>query len=156
MLISISVATERGKRDQHLGRSRTTSRSRGKTSHCGTLPGQTVSTSFFGARRFLENRGGLPQKWWCFQNTNARCATYFWDAQHISGMRSIFSEMRNIFYVPERPFMHLIVCCWFLISSGWGGEGKVGSRRREARGPSWRGRIKGVEGWGVTLLHWRG
>ncbi len=48
----------------------------------------------------------------------------------------------STFYVPEHPFMHLIVCCWFLISSGWGGVG-VG----EARGPNYRGRIRGVEGW---------
>ncbi len=32
-------------------------------------------------------------------------------------------------FVPERPFMHLTVCCWLLISSGWEGGGKVGSRR---------------------------
>jgi hypothetical protein len=40
--------------------------------------------------------------------------------------------------------MHLTVCCWFLISSGWGREGG-GSRWGRSEGPSWRGRIRGVE-----------
>ncbi len=51
-----------------------------------------------------------------------------------------------IAYEPERPFLHLTDCCWFLISSGWGG-GRWGFGGGEARGPSWRGRIKGVQEW---------
>jgi hypothetical protein len=43
--------------------------------------------------------------------------------------------------------MHRTVCCWFLISSGWGGGwGRGGFGGGEAGGPSWRGRIRGVVG----------
>ncbi len=30
----------------------------------------------------------------------------------------LLQEMWNVFYEPERPFMHLTDCCWFLICSG--------------------------------------
>ncbi len=49
-------------------------------------------------------------------------------------------------YVPERPFMHLAVCCWFLISSGWAGGGeKLGSWRGRSEGAELEGEKKGVE-----------
>jgi hypothetical protein len=42
--------------------------------------------------------------------------------------------IKNFFiYEPERPYMHLSECCWFLISSRWGG-GKVGSGRGRGEG----------------------
>jgi hypothetical protein len=39
----------------------------------------------------------------------------------------------NVLYVPEGTSMHLTVCFWFLISSGWGG-GKVGNQRGRREG----------------------
>jgi hypothetical protein len=38
----------RKRKEQHVQRRRTTSKNRGEASHCGTLPGQTVSRAFFG------------------------------------------------------------------------------------------------------------
>ncbi len=62
-----------------------------------------------------------------------------------------------VFYAPESPFMHLTVCCWFLISSGWGGGGGCGVGGGEARGPSWRGRIRqGRTGRLISLIHLSG
>ncbi len=73
--------------------------------------------------------------------TYAECAE---NILSMLGMRKIFFlyaqyAMKGLscFYVPERPFMHLTVCCGFLISSGWGWWVDGG----EARGLSWRGRI---------------
>ncbi len=51
-------------------------------------------------------------------------------------------EVIKFFMHPGRPFIHLTVCFWFLISSGWGWGGVGGG---EVRGPSWRGRIRRVE-----------
>jgi hypothetical protein len=45
----------------------------------------------------------------------------------------------KFFYAPERPFMHLTVCCWFLINSGWG----VGGRVESQWGIGWGAELEG-------------
>jgi hypothetical protein len=52
------------------------------------------------------------------------------------------------FYEPERLFMHLTACSWFLISTGWGGWGKVGSGRGRSEGAELEGENKRGDGWG--------
>ncbi len=62
------------------------------------------------------------------------------------------------FYALERPSIHLTVCCWFLNKFWMGGGGVSGGK---AMGPSWRGRIRGVDGenkrggagWLSSLIH---
>ncbi len=74
-------------------------------------------------------------------------------------------------YAAERPFMHrstlyapyslLLISHKFWMGGGMGGWGVSG---REARGQSWRGRIRGVEGenkrggagWLSSLIHLSG
>ncbi len=56
---------------------------------------------------------------------------YTWCAGLIvHALLTVYMYTVLLIYAQERPFMHLTVCCWFLISSGWrgGGGGTVGSQ----------------------------
>jgi hypothetical protein len=53
--------------------------------------------------------------------------------------------------------MHLTVSCWFLISSGWGGGGRVGSQWGRSEGAELEGENKrGGAGWLSSLIHLSG
>ncbi len=56
-------------------------------------------------------------------------------------MRPLVFTVVQKFYVQERPFMHLTVCCRFLISSVWGegGESEGRSEGAESEGENKRG-----------------